>query len=148
MPFLKSEHQRILTCTQSIAFGEAANIGGGLTEMPVSIMLWDAWANPVTDSTAAYFTLNPPTAAAIIAEELSLSLDDATRMMKGTEMVPCDKQLTAQYMGTTDKIGGFADTLVKTSKFLVSEKRLPVQLTRTSYERFLAPSYLENVVGK
>ncbi|MAV64175.1 MAG: hypothetical protein CMG00_03170 [Candidatus Marinimicrobia bacterium] len=50
------------------AFGEAINIGGGLTEMPISIMLWDAWANPVTDSTAAYFTLNPPTSAAIIAE--------------------------------------------------------------------------------
>ena len=50
------------------AFGEAINIGGGLTEMPVSIMLWDAWSNPVSDSTAVYFSLNPPTAAAIIAE--------------------------------------------------------------------------------
>ena len=27
--------------------------------------------------------------AKIIAEELSLDLEDATRMMKGTEMVPC-----------------------------------------------------------
>ena len=95
-----------------------------------------------------YWIKNPEKTAKIIAEELSLSLDDATRMMKGTEMVPCDKQLTAQYMGTTGNIGGFADTLVKTSKFLVSEKRLPVQLTRKSYERFLDPSYLENVVDQ
>ena len=36
--------------------------------MPISIMLWDAWSNPVSDSTAVYFSLNPPTAAAIIAE--------------------------------------------------------------------------------
>ena len=50
------------------AFMEALNIGGGLTEMPVSIMLWDAWANPVSDSTAIYFSLDPPTSAAIIAE--------------------------------------------------------------------------------
>ena len=50
------------------AFGEASNIGAGLTEMPVSIMLWDAWSNPVSDSTAVYFGLNPPTSAAIIAQ--------------------------------------------------------------------------------
>ena len=36
--------------------------------MPISIMLWDAWSNPVSDSTAVYFSLNPPTAAAIVAE--------------------------------------------------------------------------------
>ena len=50
------------------AFGEASNLGGGLTEMPVSIMLWDAWSNPVSDSTAVYFGLNPSTSAAIIAQ--------------------------------------------------------------------------------
>ncbi|MAX09998.1 MAG: hypothetical protein CMG13_03935 [Candidatus Marinimicrobia bacterium] len=50
------------------AFGEAANIGGGLTEMPISIMLWDAWSNPVSDSTAVYFGLTPSTSAAVIAQ--------------------------------------------------------------------------------
>ena len=89
---------------------------------------------------------NPAKTAKIIAEELSLDLEDATRMMKGTEMVPCKKQLTSQYMGTSDDIGGFADTLVKTSKFLVSQKRLPKQLKRKDYEKFLDPSYLEKVV--
>ena len=89
---------------------------------------------------------NPAKTAKIIAEELSLDLEDATRMMKGTEMVPCKKQLTSQYMGTSDDIGGFADTLVKTSKFLVSQKRLPKQLKRKDYEKFLDPYYLEKVV--
>ena len=43
------------------------------------------------------FWINNPveTAKKIIAEELSLDLEDATRMMKGTEMVPCKKQLTS-----------------------------------------------------
>ena len=49
-------------------------------------------------------------------------------------------------MGTSDDIGGFADTLVKTSKFLVYQKRLPKQLKRKDYEKFLDPSYLEKVV--
>jgi len=50
------------------SFQEAINIGGGLTELPVSILLWDAWSNPVADCTAVYFSLDPPTAAAVIAE--------------------------------------------------------------------------------
>jgi taurine transport system substrate-binding protein len=75
-----------------------------------------------------------------------LPLEDATRMMKGTEMIPCDKQLTADYMGTSDAIGKFADTLVATSAFLVAQDRLPKQLTREDYENFLVPSYLEAVV--
>ena len=89
---------------------------------------------------------NPTQTAAIIAEELSLPLADATRMMKGTEMVPCKKQLTSQYIGTFAKVGGFADTLVDTSKFLVTQKRLPKQLTRKDYEAFLNPLWLEKAV--
>ena len=50
------------------SFLEAENIGGGLTEMPVSIMLWDTWANLVVDSTSVYFTLNPENLAEIGAE--------------------------------------------------------------------------------
>lgn len=50
------------------SFLEAENIGGGLTEMPISIMLWDTWANPVVDSTSVYFTLDPENLAEIGAE--------------------------------------------------------------------------------
>ena len=93
-----------------------------------------------------YWIKNPGKTAAIIAKELSLSLPDATRMMKGTEMVPCKTQLTSAYIGTSGKIGGFADTLVDTSKFLVSQKRLPKQLTRKDYESFINPVWLEKAV--
>lgn len=94
-----------------------------------------------------YWIKNPTKTAKIIAEELSLSLPDATRMMKGTEMVPCSTQLTSKYIGTANSIGGFADTLVDTSKFLVSQKRLPKQLTRNDYEAFINPSWLEQAVA-
>ena len=90
---------------------------------------------------------NPAETAKIIAEELELSLADATRMMGGTGMVPCDEQLTAEYIGGTGDIGQFADTLVATSEFLVAQERLPKQLTREDYEEFLVPSYLETVLA-
>ena len=92
-----------------------------------------------------YWISNPAETAKIIAEELELSLEDATRMMRGTEMVPCDKQLTSQYIGTSEARGGFVDTLVATSEFLVSQERLPEAPSRETFETFLHPEYLEAV---
>lgn len=95
-----------------------------------------------------YWLNNPAETASIVAKELELPLKDATRMMAGTKMVPCDEQITADYIGKTGDIGQFADTLVATSKFLVAQDRLPKQLTREDYEAFLKPSYLEALVAK
>lgn len=95
-----------------------------------------------------YWIANPAETAKIIAEELELPLADATRMMGGTGMVPCDEQLTAGYIGSSGDIGQFADTLVATSEFLVAQDRLPKQLTRADYEDFLVPSFLETVVAE
>jgi taurine transport system substrate-binding protein len=94
-----------------------------------------------------FWLKNPDKTAEIIAEELSLPLADATRMMNGTAMVPCDKQLTAQYLGTSAKKGQFVDTLVSTADFLVKQERLPKLLPRSDFEAFIQPAYLEKVVG-
>lgn len=95
------------------------------------------------------FWLNNPTKTAeIIAEELELPLADATRMMKGTGMVPCPEQLTAGFIGPSGDIGEFADTLVATSEFLVSQDRLPKQLTREEFADFLKPDFLEAVLAE
>lgn len=92
-----------------------------------------------------YWLNNPGETAEIIAKELELSLEDATRMMKGTEMVPCSKQLTAQYLGTSDKKGQFVDTLESTASFLVEQERLPKLLDRSKFGDFIVPSYLESI---
>jgi taurine transport system substrate-binding protein len=89
---------------------------------------------------------NPAETAEIIAKELQLDLRDAARMMKGTEMVPCDEQLTAEYIGDSKKRGQFVDTLLSTSTFLHEQKRLPNVPSRETFENFLAPEYLETVV--
>ncbi len=94
-----------------------------------------------------YWINNPAETAAIIAEELELSLPDATRMMRGTGMVPCSEQLTGLYMGTEEDAGGFVDTLIATSDFLVSQDRLPESPSRETFEDFLVSTWLENVVA-
>ena len=95
-----------------------------------------------------FWLKNPGQTAEIIAEELSLPLADATRMMNGTTMVPCDQQLTGQYLGTSAKKGQFVDTLVATADFLVKQERLPKLLPRSDFEAFVTPSYIEKLVGK
>jgi taurine transport system substrate-binding protein len=95
-----------------------------------------------------FWLKNPDKTAEIIADELSLPLADATRMMNGTQMVPCDRQLTGQYLGTSAKKGQFVDTLVATADFLVKQDRLPKLLPRADFEAFIQPSYIEKLVGK
>ncbi|MBV9457479.1 MAG: ABC transporter substrate-binding protein [Bradyrhizobium sp.] len=95
-----------------------------------------------------FWLKNPDKTAEIIAEELTLPLADATRMMNGTAMVPCDQQLTGQYLGTSGKKGQFVDTLVSTADFLVKQERLPKLLPRSEFEAFIQPAYLEKVVGR
>jgi len=95
-----------------------------------------------------YWISNPAETAQIIATELELALVDATRMMRGTEMVPCSTQLTARYIGTSEERGGFVDTLEATSAFLVSQDRLPEAPSRETFETFIQPKYLESVVAE
>ncbi|MGY4285893.1 taurine transport system substrate-binding protein [Bradyrhizobium sp. LM2.7] len=95
-----------------------------------------------------FWLKNPEKAAEIIAEELSLPLADATRMMNGTGMVACSRQLTDDYLGTSAKKGKFADTLLSTADFLVKQERLPKLLPRADFEAFIQPAYLEKVVGR
>ena len=50
------------------AFVDTDTIGGGLFNMPVSVMLWDIWSNPVSDCTNVWFSIDPPEAGVIIGE--------------------------------------------------------------------------------
>jgi taurine transport system substrate-binding protein len=95
-----------------------------------------------------FWLKKPEETAAIIAKELSLPVDDARRMMQGTEVVPCGKQLTEGYLGTSKAKGKFVDTLVATATFLTDQKRLPKVEARQKYEEFVVPKYVEAVVGK
>jgi taurine transport system substrate-binding protein len=89
----------------------------------------------------------PDETAGIIAKELNLPLDDAQRMMRGTEMVPCGQQLGADYLGTAQAKGKFVDTLVATATFLVGQKRLPKVDPRATYEDFIQPQFVAAAVG-
>ena len=60
-------------------FFEAENIGGGITQMPVSLMLWDTWGNEVPDDIGIYFSLDPPDLAYIISNAYTNNLSPTTQ---------------------------------------------------------------------
>lgn len=95
-----------------------------------------------------YWIAKPEESAQIIARELSLPVEDARRMMKGTGVVPCAEQLKEANLGTSAKKGKFVDTLVSTAKFLLDQKRLPAIKDRAAYEAFINPSYIERHLGR
>lgn len=95
-----------------------------------------------------YWIKHPKETVEIISKELSLPLEDAERMMKGTTMVPCPEQLTPAYLGTPGRIGQFADTMLATGTFLKDQGRLPSVMDRAGYAAFIDPSYLEKALGK
>lgn len=94
-----------------------------------------------------YWIKNPEGTAKIIAEELSIPLPDAVRMMKGVNVVPCHEQTRPAYFGSSEKKGQFADTLESTAQFLVSQQRLPQVLPREKFAAFLDPSWLESLAA-
>ena len=60
-------------------FFEAENISGGITQMPVSLMLWDTWGNEVPDDIGIYFSLDPPDLAYIISNAYTNNLSPTTQ---------------------------------------------------------------------
>ena len=95
-----------------------------------------------------FWLKKPEETAAMIAKELSLPIADARRMMQGTEVVPCAKQLSESYLGSSKAKGKFVDTLIATATFLTDQKRLPKVEAREKYEGFVVPDYLEKMIGK
>lgn len=95
-----------------------------------------------------YWLAHPKETVEILARELSLPMEDAERMMKGTTMVPCPEQVTAAYLGTPGKIGQFADTMLATGTFLKEQGRLPSVMDRAGYAAFIDPSYLVKALGR
>lgn len=92
-----------------------------------------------------YWLKEPQKTAELLAKELNVPVDETMRMINGTEMVPCSKQITADYFGTSGQKGKFVDSLVATATFLKGQNRLPEVKERAVYDKFINPSFIEAV---
>jgi taurine transport system substrate-binding protein len=95
-----------------------------------------------------YWHQHPKESAALIAKELNLTVTETTREMSGTYMIPCQRQLTAGYLGTPAHKGKFVAALIATAKFLKAQNRLPDVKPDAVYADFINPSFLVTAVKR
>ena len=91
----------------------------------------------------AYWQSKPDDAAKMISKALSQPEAEVKRMMDGTHEIACADQVGPTYLGTAEKKGAFADTLLSTAEFLHSQKRLPSVSPAAAYQDFISPQYLQ-----
>jgi taurine transport system substrate-binding protein len=93
-----------------------------------------------------YWFRLPEESAKIISEELGgISVQDARRMMAGTELVDMSRQLGPNFLGNSQKRGISADDIVAVGKFLLQQGRIKDPVTKEAADSFIHPEFLEAV---
>lgn len=96
-----------------------------------------------------YWYREPDESAKIVAEELGgISVEDARRMMAGTELLDLSKQLSPKFVGNSKKKGGSADDIVAVGKFLLSQGRIKNAVSKKAAQDFLHPEFMEAVYAE
>jgi len=89
---------------------------------------------------------DPNAAGELLAKGNSITKDEALDQAKGNVWLTPKEQLSADYLGTSDKKGNTVNSLKKIGDFLVDQKSLETKLEISSYELYVNPSYLENAI--
>jgi len=93
-----------------------------------------------------YWYRMPEESAKIVAKELGgISVDDAARMMAGTQLLDISHQLSPTYFGNSKKKGGTADDITAVSKFLKEQGRIKKTVSREKAANFLHPEFMETL---
>lgn len=93
-----------------------------------------------------YWHQDPEGSAKIIVEELGgITIQDARRMMAGTQLLDISKQLSPAFLGTSKQRGSSADDLVAVGKFLLEQGRIKKAISKEAAEQFIHPEFLEAV---
>lgn len=84
----------------------------------------------------------PAKTAQIVASELGVDLRNAQRMMAGTGIIACRKQLTPAYLGKDGNSGDFARTLPRIATFLLQRGRIKQAPTDDAVDGFFDQRFL------
>lgn len=91
---------------------------------------------------------NPNDAIQAIAQELSISKDEAARQAQGYIWLTGDQILSSKYYGTSASKGDYEKSLKKIAGFLVEQKALKTAPDISEFEKAVDSQYLENALKK
>jgi len=79
----------------------------------------------------------------LLADELDLEDDEVEIVLNGSIWVSRDDLLTADYFGTSEKSGNFAQVMKDTSDFLLEQNSITNSPDLEAFQQFVNPEYIE-----
>lgn len=86
---------------------------------------------------------DPEKAAAIVADELEISPEEALLQMKGSSWPGPEELLSEDYFGTREKAGAFATIMKDTSDFLQAQESIEYSPTQEEFNEYVNSIYIE-----
>ncbi len=92
---------------------------------------------------ADIYRADPEKAAAIVAQELEITVEDALEQMRGSCWVTPQELLSDDYFGTSEQPGAFTTVMKDTSDFLQTQDSIEVSPSQTEFNQYVTPVYIE-----
>lgn len=86
---------------------------------------------------------DPEKAAAIVADELEISQEEALFQMKGSKWLRPEELLGENYFGSRENPGAFATIMKDTSDFLQAQNSIEYSPTLEEFNEYVNPYYIE-----
>ncbi|MFW5996127.1 MAG: MetQ/NlpA family ABC transporter substrate-binding protein [Halanaerobiaceae bacterium] len=91
---------------------------------------------------------DPQEAAAIVADELEISEDEALLQMQGSNKYTPEELLGDDFFGTSEEAGQFAEIMKDTSDFLQEQDSIDNSPSREEYNKYVNPEYIERYLDE
>ncbi|MGF1514499.1 MAG: ABC transporter substrate-binding protein [Elainellaceae cyanobacterium] len=144
--------QRMLDEGGSVLITSADMSDRGVVTADVGIVSNDfigQYPNAVTqyvsmlDEAIAFYREDPEAAAEAIAPELGLTPEESLQAMEKLIWLTSDEQAAAEYLGTADQTGEFAQVLKDSADFMVTQDTIQSAPELKSYQDILNPEVLK-----
>jgi taurine transport system substrate-binding protein len=89
------------------------------------------------------YRADPQDAADSVATELAITSEEALSQMSGSIWLTPEEALSAEYMGTSDSPGHFAQIMKDTADFLAEQKSIDVSPSQEDFNEYINPRYIE-----
>lgn len=96
----------------------------------------------VLDEAVNFYRQNPEEAGERIAPELGISPEESLQAMNKLIWLTSDEQADAQYLGTPDNVGNFAQVLEESAKFMVAQNNISSAPDLQAYQSAIRNDFL------
>lgn len=90
-----------------------------------------------------FYRGNPEEAAVISADALGITPEEATIQMEGSLWLTPKEEISSDYIGTSEQVGGFSKVMKESSDFLQGQGLIPKSPSQEEFDTFINPEFVE-----